>query len=180
MEKNLYAPKRRVKRKRIVSASSIVSTGPVSFRNYSIVVGIDPGTHTGITIYNCDTKEYIHCETLKIHQAIFKLQSIIDMSLIPKGMLIIVEDSRNISGPAEKKLGAGSIRRDCSIWEDYLTELVKKTSKDINFLFIRPTNNKYLKMDADLWVKYAKYTWTKMPSEHARDSATYLFKYINS
>ena len=180
MEKSLYAPKRKTKRKRVVSASSTGESQLVSIRKYSVVIGIDPGTHTGITVYNCDSKEYVHCETLMIHQAIFKIQSLIDMSLFPKGLLIIVEDSRNISGPNEKKLGAGSIRRDCSIWEDYLTELVKKTSKDINFLFIRPTNNKYLKMDADTCAKYAKYTWTKMPSEHARDSATYLFKYINS
>lgn len=169
----------RPKRKRIISATALGEPQLVSFRKYSLVIGIDPGTNTGFTAFNCDKKEYIHCDTLSIHQAIFRIEKMIEMSNMPKGMLIIVEDSRGISGPNEKKLGAGSIRRDCSIWEEYLTELIKKSGKDISFQFIRPTNNRYLKMPPQEWVKYAKFTWTKIPSEHARDSATYLFKYIN-
>jgi hypothetical protein len=171
--------KPRAKRKRI-ETSSAENPQLLSFRKYSIVVGIDPGTHTGMTAYNCDKKEFIFCETLSIHNAIFKLQALVDGAYFPKGMLIIVEDSRHISGSAEKKLGAGSIRRDCSIWEDFLTDFIKISGKDLNFIFIRPSNNIYLKMDSDKWRMMAKYTAPKTPSEHARDSATYLFKYINS
>jgi hypothetical protein len=171
--------KPRVKRKRI-ETSSAKNPQLLNFRKYSIVVGIDPGTHTGMTAYNCDKKEFIFCETLSIHNAIFKLQSLVDCAYFPKGMLIIVEDSRHISGGPEKKLGAGSIRRDCSIWEDFLTDFIKVSGKDLNFIFIRPSNNIYLKMDSDKWRMMAKYNAPKLPSEHARDSATYLFKYINS
>jgi hypothetical protein len=171
--------KPRIKRRRIETASA-ESPQLLTIRKYSIVVGIDPGTHTGMTAYDCEKKEYLFCETLSIHNAIFRLQEMANGLYFQKGMLIIVEDSRHISGSAEKKLGAGSIRRDCSIWEDFLTDLLKKCGKDINFLFIRPSKNIYLKMDPDKWRVFSKYSAPKLPSEHARDSATYLFKYINS
>lgn len=182
METTSSPQKRKPRRVRIPNkyAEKTQTAMLASIRKYSIVIGIDPGTNTGFTAYNCDTKQYLHCETLPIHIAIFRIEKLVEFDFFPRGMLIIVEDSRHISGPNEKKLGAGSIRRDCSIWEDYLEELVKRTSKDITFIFVRPTNNKYLKMNPHEWTKYSKYQGNRMPSEHARDSATYLFKYINS
>lgn len=180
MERKQYRRPRVQKINKVITSSKASSTELLYYRKFSVVVGIDPGTHTGITAYDCDKKEYLFCLTLSIHNAIFRLDSLLNGIYSPKGILVIVEDSRHISGSAEKKLGAGSIRRDCSIWEDYLTDTIKKLGKDINFLFVRPTKNIYLKMDPDKWRTMAKYMGQKLPSEHARDSATYLFKYVNS
>jgi len=74
------------------------------------------------------------------------------------------------------KMGAGSIRRDCSIWEDYLNDITKK-HKNVHTSYLRPTGNRFLKMEAEAWKKYVNWEG-KAPGEHARDSATYLFKYF--
>jgi hypothetical protein len=143
--------------------------------NPSVVIGIDPGTNTGITVYDCEKKEYIACDTMLITNAIFLVEKIISQR---SPVLITVEDSRSISGDASKKLGAGSIRRDCSIWEDYLNEKSSIASNGVFYRFVKPTKNPYLKIPILQWMTISKYKGSKRPSEHARDSATYIFKYL--
>ena len=151
----------------------------IAYKKFNVVIAIDPGTNTGLSIYDCDNKEWIMCSTLQIHKALFIINNIITEKNPNINILIIVEDSRKISGGREKLLGAGSIRRDCSIWEDYLNEKAKLYNMTVLFTFISPKGNKYLKMDKEVWKQIAKWGESKMPSEHARDSATYLFSYIN-
>lgn len=141
----------------------------------SVVIGIDPGTNTGITIYDCDNKEYITCETMLITNAVILIEKIISERT---PVLITVEDAREISGDASKKLGAGSIRRDCAIWEDYLNEKSSIASNGVFYRFVKPTKNPYLKIPPVQWLAFSKYKGKRLPSEHARDSATYIFKYL--
>lgn len=145
-------------------------------KDFDIVVAIDPGTTTGFSVYSKKDKKWLMCEQMLIHEAIFSIRTMVELN-IGNEIHIIVEDARNISGLYKNKLGAGSIRRDCSIWEDYL-DSIKKHWKNVHTSYVRPTGNRFLKMDADAWAKYAKWD-KKIPGEHARDSATYLFKYIH-
>ena len=141
----------------------------------SVVIGIDPGTNTGITVYDCEKKEYIICETMLITNAVMIVEKIISTR---SPVLITVEDARAISGDPSKKLGAGSIRRDCSIWEDYLNEKSSIASNGVFYRFVKPLKNPYLKMEPTKWLAFSKYKGKRLPSEHARDSATYIFKYL--
>ena len=156
------------------------STGmDIAFKDFNIVISIDPGTNTGLSIFDCDNKEWIMCRTMEIHKALFVINNIMAEKEPNVNILVIVEDSRKISGGRERLMGAGSIRRDCSIWDDFLNDKVKVYKETVLFVFISPKGNKYLKMDKELWKQYAKWEDNKMPSEHARDSATYIFSYIN-
>lgn len=141
-----------------------------------IVVGIDPGTNTGITIYNCAKKEYVLCETMSIINAVFQIERVLSSYKGP--FLITVEDSRSISGHKDKKLGAGSIRRDCAIWEDYLNSKSALSPNMVLYRFVKPTKNMYLKANPTVWLTVSKYKGKSLPSEHARDSATYIFRYL--
>ena len=144
-------------------------------QSFDMVVAIDPGTTTGMSIYEKKRNALIWCEQMKIHEAILSIMSIVRKNEA-LNIHIIVEDARNISGMYSNKMGAGSIRRDCSIWEDYLNDITKK-HKNVHTSYLRPTGNRFLKMEAEAWKKYVNWEG-KAPGEHARDSATYLFKYF--
>lgn len=141
-----------------------------------IVVGIDPGTNTGITIYDCVKKEYLLCDTMSIINAIFEIERVFANNKGP--FLITVEDSRGISGSRDKKLGAGSIRRDCAIWDDYLNAKSSVSKGIVFYRFVKPTKNPYLKASPESWLMVSKYRGKRLPSGHARDSATYIFRYL--
>ena len=156
-----------------------------ALEKYKAVIAIDPGTNTGISVAVCDdpfddkyAKKIVVCKSEMIHNALNTVRSVVN-DAIEKGylVLVIVEDARDISSTADKKLGAGSIRRDCSIWEDFLGEMIAN-GLPVRLNLRKPTGNKFLKMNPESWRRYAKYTETKLPNEHARDSATYLFSYI--
>jgi hypothetical protein len=85
-------------------------------------IGIDPGTNTGIALFDPWKFEFITIRTIKIHQAMEML-----LTYDPKEIFVRVEDARlrkwfGKSSGREKLQGAGSIKRDCSIWEDFLKD----------------------------------------------------------
>jgi len=145
-------------------------------KEFDLAVAIDPGTTTGFSVYDIKNKKWVCCHQMMIHDAILSIISIVSKNE-SLNIHIIVEDARNISGRYTNKMGAGSIRRDCSIWEDFLNDICK-SNKNVHTSYVRPTGNRFLKMEAEAWKKYAKWD-KKAPAEHARDSATYLFKYLH-
>ena len=87
---------------------------------------------------------------------------------------VYIEDSRNVSrgfGGAAKAQGAGSIKRDCNIWEDFLKDL------GIDYQFIRPNKKSMLKMDDKAF--RALTGWDKRTSSHGRDAAMLVFGRTN-
>ena len=130
-----------------------------------IYIGIDPGTHTGMAIWDSWEGKFLSLETLPIHQALVKVMLWKDK--VGHDLQVVFEDARQRTwfgkGDVSAKLqGAGSVKRDCSIWEDFCTDYgipfravppVKGATK------VTPT---YFKMISG---------WTDRTSEHSRDAA---------
>lgn len=90
-----------------------------------IVIGIDPGTYTGFAIWDAQTRALLAVESLKLHRALVRVEA-----LRADRPLVMFEDARTIrmcNGRNDAKgksvlQGVGSIKRDCSIWEDFLED----------------------------------------------------------
>lgn len=130
------------------------------------VIGIDSGVNTGFACWSMIDKRLIFCKSLMIHQA---FDYIIGNRYQIK--LVRVEDARlrkYITGGREKLQGAGSIKRDAKIWEDFLTD------KNIPFEMVAPKNNR-TKLDDVLFGKITGYKCRT--NQHARDAAMLVFGY---
>ena len=132
------------------------------------LIGIDTGTHTGVAIYETISKRIERLETLPIHKAMaLVLATALEN---PNDTHVYFEDARlrkwfGRSG-REQLQGAGSVKRDCAIWEEYLTDY------KIPFTPIAPKNNA-TKLTADYFAKVTG--WTARTSGHARDAAMLVF-----
>ncbi len=132
-----------------------------------IMIGIDPGVKTGIGIYNKETKKLEDVRTCVLHDA-FEL--ILSYRHLIK--MVRVEDARKrkhfgkMDQQQEKygaavREGAGSIKRDCKAWEDFLT------AKDIPFQLVAPGKTK-TKINPEYFKMLTG--WVKTTSNHARDA----------
>ena len=128
-----------------------------------IRVGIDPGTHTGFAAWCDDLKKLVSVKTLAIHEAMDEV-----LQLHRAGQLhsVTFEDARLRTwfGAKGKEAlqGAGSIKRDCAIWADFLG------SHGIAYRSIKP------QAGATKWTaeQFRRLTgWEGRTSEHARDAA---------
>ena len=130
-----------------------------------LMIGIDPGKHTGIAIYNTGMKELILCSTLLIHKAMDVI-SALDHS----DVFVRVEDARLRKWFGKdaylKKQGAGSIKRDCTIWEDFLND------KKIPHEMIHPLKGS-TKLSTEMFFNITGYKGRT--SNHARDAAMLVF-----
>jgi hypothetical protein len=125
-----------------------------------LIIGIDTGKNTGLAIWCQTDKNFIGIYCLMIHQA---MQVIIKYQDNIK--LVRVEDARlrtYFTGGKEKAQGAGSIKRDGKIWEDFLTD------NQIPFELVAPKNNR-TKLNATQFKKITG--WNKSTNQHARDAA---------
>lgn len=134
-----------------------------------IFIGIDPGTHTGVAIWNSEEKQFLDIKTMMLHQA---LQLVITMCQIWKreNVMVLFEDARQrkwFGADSNAKMqGAGSVKRDASIWEEFCTDY------QIAFRALPPApGNTKLKPD---YFK-ALTGWRGKTSEHARDAAMIVF-----
>jgi len=91
-----------------------------------IYVGIDPGTHTGIAMWDGDKKCFVEIKTVMIHQAMEMVAELV----ADQPVTIYVEDPRKIRLPRHLQRsgtyadqGVGSVKRDASIWDDFLKDL---------------------------------------------------------
>ena len=88
-----------------------------------IYIGIDPGTHTGVAVWDTKERNLLSLETLPIHQALIIVMMWRDK--IGHDLQVVFEDARQRTwfgrdkNTNAKLQGAGSIKRDCSIWEDF-------------------------------------------------------------
>ncbi len=129
----------------------------------TIVVGLDPGVQTGYAEWNSVASKLQVVTTFKIHEAMAALELV-------KPSLVIFEDARlrQWFGNAgrEKLQGAGSVKRDSKIWQDYLTDL------DIPFVMKRPASGA-TKWTAERFNTTTK--WEGRTTEHGRDAALLVF-----
>lgn len=130
-----------------------------------LYVGIDTGKHTGLAIW--DGKQFLELDTMPIHAALNRV-GILRFSHDP--VKVYFEDARlrkwygthTAEKDRAKLQGAGSVKRDSSIWEDALTDW------GIPFERVAPKNN-ITKMNADYFARLTG--WTGRTSEHSRDAA---------
>jgi len=128
------------------------------------LIGLDPGVETGFAVW--DGKKLIMVESDMIHKVMQKIKNWSE----EYKLLIRLEDARkrNWFGESgrEQLQGAGSIKRDCKIWEDFLTD------NKIPFELVAPRNNK-TKIDANVFKKITG--WKNQTNEHNRDAAMLVF-----
>ena len=132
-----------------------------------IYIGIDTGTHTGFAVWDSKQKRLLDLETLPIHRA---LERVHDFNLIAETMgtfiHVVFEDARLrrwYSGDATAKMqGAGSIKRDAAIWEDFLTDYKYDFTMVVPQKGMTKMNEEYFKTLTG---------WNGRTSNHARDAA---------
>ena len=137
-----------------------------------IYIGIDPGTHTGVAVWDSREGKFLSLETLPIHLALEKVKEIANPFWLMDGayhndVYVIFEDARQRTwfgkGDTSAKMqGAGSVKRDCSIWEDFCKYY------ELPFRAIPP-----VKGATKVSPEYFKLIshWTRRTSQHARDAA---------
>lgn len=134
----------------------------------SLVIGVDPGVRTGLATWSRDQRKLLAVETLGITQAMDIIRATRDSGALHS---VRFEDARLRkwfgSSGREQLQGAGSIKRDCAIWEEFLRGLV-----GVPFLPVSP-KAKGAKLDA---AAFARLTgWTGRTSEHGRDAAALVW-----
>ena len=131
-----------------------------------LIVGLDTGTHTGFAVWDKDKRVLTELTTLKIHRAMDRVKEL----SYSNDIVVYFEDARLRtwfgSAGREALQGAGSVKRDCSIWEDFLTDL------GVEFHPVAPKNNA-TKLNAAFFSKITG--WKGRTSEHARDAAMLVF-----
>jgi hypothetical protein len=145
-------------------------------KKYTIAIGIDTGTHTGVSVWNTTEKRFELIDTMPIHRAM----GFVEKQSIQYGdkLIVRVEDARlrtwyqsSAKGrEKERKMlqGVGSVKRDCAIWEAFLTDM------HAPFEMVHPKNS-MTKLDAIRFKTLTK--WDKKTNEHSRDAAMLVFGY---
>lgn len=105
-----------------------------------ILIGIDCGVNTGIGIVGEEGVSF--CGAMKIHEAFNEVMVFADFTKdANKKLHIRVEDARKRkwfgSSSNEKMQGAGSVKRDAKIWEDFLTDLCSEY-ENVTFEMVHP------------------------------------------
>jgi hypothetical protein len=145
-------------------------------KSFTLLIGIDPGVNTGVCVYSTKYKSIHSILSLPIHRALESVQWI--SNKYPKGVIKVrFEDARlrkwiprqkTESAEKGRREGAGSVKRDCKIWEDFLTYL------DVDFEMVPPKNNK-TKVSAEYFKKLTGYEGKT--NEHSRDAAMLVIGY---
>ena len=134
-----------------------------------ILIGIDTGVHTGFAVWHSDTKYLAEVGTLTITQAMERVKMIADIRG-KESVRLFIEDARQRkwfgSAGREKLQGAGSVKRDSRIWEDWCRE------QGLQYRMVAPKNNR-TKLSAAQFKTITK--WQGRTSEHSRDAALLVF-----
>lgn len=138
-----------------------------------ILAGIDTGVHTGVALWDTAEKRFLSVTTTGIVRA---MDLIRETAASGKGVTVFLEDARLRKWiPREKSLsqfkgramGAGSVKRDSAIWEEFCKEY------RIPVHLIAPARNT-TKLSAEAFSRITG--WTLRTSSHARDAAMLVFQ----
>lgn len=142
-------------------------------RYYDYAIGIDTGVHTAIAIWDCNLKKFVHIETTMLHRAllfIYKFKETCEQN--GEHFYVKIEDARQRKWFGErsqyKLQGAGSVKRDAKIWEDFLRDM------KLDFDMVAPKQQMgFTKLTDAAFRRLTHYNGTT--SEHARDAAMLVF-----
>lgn len=138
-----------------------------------IAIGIDPGVTTGIAVWDAERFKFIEIMSSGIIAA---MDTITDHRETFSDIFVIVEDARKrgvftIADRQQEKFGAGvregvgSIKRDSSIWEEFLTD------HGIPFELRTPRSTK---LDAERFKQLTG--WEQQTNKHSRDAGMIVFQ----
>lgn len=138
-----------------------------------IYIGIDAGKNTGLAVWDSKLKAFTKITTLPIHRAMIIVNDMAGDYL--NKIHVRVEDARkrtwygnkmSYNEERSKLQGVGSIKRDCSIWEDFLSDI------GVNFEMVPPKRN-ITKLTSEQFKRITGYT--KRTNEHSRDAAMLVY-----
>ena len=141
----------------------------------SVFVGIDVGVHTGLAVWDGAQRVFTEVATLPIHAALLRVKFLAEFyGCNGNGVTVYFEDARQrtwfpkmtAAKDRARLQGAGSVKRDSTIWEDALTDW------GIPFVAVPPKHN-ITKMTPQYFARLTGYT--KRTSEHGRDAAMLVF-----
>ena len=134
-----------------------------------IIAGIDPGVKTGVALWNCSEQQFDIIATRGIVE-VMELLRHKRKQTVKRLQKIYFEDARlrKWYGKADRERlqGAGSIKRDSSIWQEFC-EYYK-----ITFEAVRPVKGQ-TKWDSKYFKRLTG--WQGRTSQHARDAAALVF-----
>jgi len=129
-----------------------------------ILIGLDPGVHTGFAM--SENGVLVHVATFKACLA----ENMVEHHAKGKDAVVYFEDARLRtwfgSKGREALQGAGSIKRDCHRWEEWLE------FHGIKFIRVAPKSNK-TKLTADQFKRITG--WQRKTNEHSRDASMLIF-----
>ncbi len=129
-----------------------------------IYIGIDPGTNTGVAIWDSAQQKLLQVTSMKILEAMNLIRQHSDV-------IVCIEDARQRTWFGNKGRevlqGAGSIKRDCQVWDDFLND------NEIVHIWVAPKDNR-TKLSSAQFKAYTGYTGKT--NEHGRDAAMLVFK----
>lgn len=132
-----------------------------------ILIGIDTGVNTGVAVMI--DGELRDVKTLSIIEAMEFVKELQGNQPI-KPLKLYIEDARLRKwfgkNANAKKQGAGSIKRDCAIWEEFCVHY------GVDFSLVAPKDNN-TKLSADAFKHLTG--WTGRTSQHARDAAMLIW-----
>ena len=136
-----------------------------------IYIGIDTGVHTGYAVYDSNGKVLRSVGCNKIHKV---MQIVLDYANKGIGMKVRVEDARKrtwygfhtAKQDRARLQGAGSVKRDAQIWEDFLKDF------GVDFEMVAPKNNA-TKLTAESFRQLTG--WVGKTNEHGRDAAMLVY-----
>jgi hypothetical protein len=129
----------------------------------SIMVGVDPGVSTGLALWDRLRQKLVSVDTVMIHEA---WQAVLSLHLAGALHSVTFEDARLRTGyfgknAKAKQQGAGSVKRDCKAWADFLG------AHGIAYRAVSP-QAKGAKVDAATFAKLSGYQGKT--NEHGRDA----------
>ena len=142
-------------------------------QNYRFYIGIDTGVNTGVACWWKEKRQLSSVQCMQIHRAMEYVKEAEKVN--PGGVFVRIEDARLRKWiPRQKdqrteaglREGAGSVKRDASIWQDFLTD------HKIPFELVAPKDNK-TKVDAAHFKKLTGFTGST--NNHGRDAAMLVF-----
>ena len=138
-----------------------------------LFIGIDPGEHTGVAVWDSDKMQFTQICTLSLLQAVDLVRYF--WAVRKPDVMVIFEDARQRKWFAPERsrseyrgklMGAGAAKRDAKIWEEFLKDY------GIPYEAHKPQAGG-TKWPADHWARVTG--WKGRTSEHARDAALLVF-----
>lgn len=142
----------------------------------AIYIGIDPGAHTGLAVWDSTSRAFLEVATLPIWRAMKSVLGWRDTCAEQSVPLVVIfedarqrkwfKEDRNSSEYRGHLMGAGAAKRDAAIWEEFLN--------DHAIVFqATPPRPRLTKWKADYWAHVTG--WKGRTSEHSRDAALLVF-----